>query len=165
MRLDDSYRLPDLDPPASDDEVKRAHRDLTKVWHPDRFGHDPPLRLRAEEKLKAIHQAYETIRDSRKAGPPPVAHGPVGGQTEAPDAASGAGPTAERNPEPNAALDGTQSRSYRIQALLAAAAAFFIALRRPTPLGLVIALALLGLSLFFVARMRPAGRSSTRGLS
>lgn len=163
MRLDDSYRLLDLDPAASDDEVKRVHRDLTRVWHPDRFGHDPPLRHRAEEKLKAIHQAYETIRDSRKAGRPPVEHGPVDGRTEASDATSGARRTAERNPEPGAARDRTQSRTYRMQALLAAAAAFFVALRRPTPLGLAIALALLGLSFFFVARMRSAGRSSMPG--
>ena len=55
MRLDDAYRLLDLDPGVSDEEVKMACRDLTKVWHPDRFGHDPRLRERAEEKLKAIH--------------------------------------------------------------------------------------------------------------
>jgi curved DNA-binding protein CbpA len=70
MRLDDCYRLLDLDPNASDDEVRRAHRDLTKVWHPDRFGEDAPLRLRAEEKLKTINEAYETICKSRGRGRP-----------------------------------------------------------------------------------------------
>lgn len=64
MRLDDCYRLLDLNPGASPDEVKRAHRDLTKVWHPDRFGHDTALRTKAEEKLKAINAAYATIRES-----------------------------------------------------------------------------------------------------
>ena len=159
MRLDDCYRLFELDPAASDDEVKRAYRDLTKVWHPDRFGHDPPLRHRAEEKLKAIHQAYETIRASRGAGPPPVEHGTVGG-AEASDPASRAWVAAERIPELRAALERKRVRGYRLRALLAAAAAVFLALRRPTPAGLAIALALLGLSLFFVARMQSAGPGS-----
>src|SRR5688500_16394353 len=68
MRLDDSYRLLDLSPTASDEEVKQAHRDLMKVWHPDRFGRDPALRLKAEEKLKAINEAYEAIIVSRSYG-------------------------------------------------------------------------------------------------
>lgn len=68
MRLDDCYRLLDLDPGASLEEVRRAHRELTKVWHPDRFGGDASLRQKAEEKLKDINGAYETIRASREGG-------------------------------------------------------------------------------------------------
>jgi hypothetical protein len=64
MRLADCYRLLDLQPGASPEAVKRAHRDLTKVWHPDRFVHDVPLREKAEEKLKTINTAYATIRES-----------------------------------------------------------------------------------------------------
>lgn len=69
MRLDECYRLLELKPGASGDEVKRAYRDLTKVWHPDRFAHDAALRRKAEEKLKAINEAYETIRASRPERP------------------------------------------------------------------------------------------------
>lgn len=65
MNIDDAYRLLDVDPRASDEEIRRAHRDLTKVWHPDRFAHDAELRRKAEEKLKAINEAWETIRSSR----------------------------------------------------------------------------------------------------
>lgn len=65
MRLEDCYHLLELDPRASGEEVKRAHRDLTKVWHPDRFGDDGALRRKAEEKLKLINEAYATIRASR----------------------------------------------------------------------------------------------------
>jgi hypothetical protein len=64
MRLEDCYRLLDLRPDASRDDVKQAYRELTKVWHPDRFGHDAALRARAEEKLKAINEAYATIVSS-----------------------------------------------------------------------------------------------------
>jgi hypothetical protein len=42
--------------------VKAAHRDLVKVWHPDRFGSDARLRAKAEEKLKQINQAYMVLR-------------------------------------------------------------------------------------------------------
>lgn len=66
MRLNDAYRVLDSDPSASDQEIKRMHRDLMKVWHPDRFGSDAALRQKAEEKLKAINEAYETIRASRE---------------------------------------------------------------------------------------------------
>lgn len=60
--LDEAYRTLDLQPGASDHEVRRAWRELTKVWHPDRFGSDPALRRRAEEKQKEINEAYEAIR-------------------------------------------------------------------------------------------------------
>jgi hypothetical protein len=49
-------------------EVKEAYRDLVKVWHPDRFGSDPGLRQKAEEKLKQINQAYAVLQSDRTAG-------------------------------------------------------------------------------------------------
>lgn len=64
MRIDDCYRLLDLKPGASLEDARQAHRDLTKVWHPDRFGHDEVLRRKAEEKLKEINEAWKTIQDS-----------------------------------------------------------------------------------------------------
>jgi len=49
---------------ASPDEIKQAYRDLVKVWHPDRFGHDERLRLIAQDKLKEINGAYEFLQAS-----------------------------------------------------------------------------------------------------
>jgi hypothetical protein len=43
---------------ASAAEVKQAYRDLVNVWHPDRFGHHPRLRAKAEENLKQVNAAY-----------------------------------------------------------------------------------------------------------
>ncbi len=149
MRLDDAYRLLDLHPGASDEEVKRACRDLTKVWHPDRFGNDPQLRQKAEEKLKAILEAHETIRAARagETGPARPEH-PDSGREEASPPSE---PVGNR---------GSSVRRFRTRALVAAAVAVFVLLRRPTPAGLVIAVVLLGLSAYFVARMRSAGRDS-----
>ncbi|HUP46121.1 MAG TPA: J domain-containing protein [Thermoanaerobaculia bacterium] len=74
MYLDEAYRVLDLSPAATEEEVRAAHRDLTKVWHPDRFAHDPAMQWKAEEKLKLINEAFETIRAGgghREPHPPP----------------------------------------------------------------------------------------------
>ncbi len=55
------YRVLGLEPGASVDELKLAHRDLVKVWHPDRFADDPRLQMKAQEKLKQINEAYEFL--------------------------------------------------------------------------------------------------------
>lgn len=46
---------------ASDEQIENAYRTLVRVWHPDRFQHDPMLRLAAEEKLKEINSAHEYL--------------------------------------------------------------------------------------------------------
>lgn len=137
MQLDDSYRLLDLDPRASDEEVKRAHRDLMKVWHPDRFGDDLSLRRRAEEKLKTINDAHDTIRAAREGG--------------------WRGSEAARDERPaGAALHPRDRiRRYRIWATTCAVLAIFFLFRRPTPAGLVIALILFGAVVVLVLRMSP----------
>lgn len=55
---DQYYEMLELASGASLEEVKRAYRDLVKVWHPDRFTHDPRLQEKAQEKLKKINEAY-----------------------------------------------------------------------------------------------------------
>ena len=140
MRLDDCYRLLDLDPRATEEEIRRAYRDLTKVWHPDRFGHDAALRRKAEEKLKAINEAYETIRAAR-----PGSYE----WTPRPEAAAPAHEAPRPQPRP--------ARAYAGYALTCALFAVFILLRRPTPAGLVIALVLFVVAGVFVARMRRSG--------
>ena len=54
-----------LRPGASAVEIKGAYRDLVKVWHPDRFGSDPRLREKAEDKLKHINEAYQLMLQLR----------------------------------------------------------------------------------------------------
>ena len=60
--IDQCYEVLGLKPSASIEEVKQAKRDLVKVWHPDRFPHDPRLQQMAQEKLKEINEAYEQLQ-------------------------------------------------------------------------------------------------------
>lgn len=49
---------------ASDDEVKRAYRDLSRKYHPD-ANVDNPLADLAEEKFKEVQEAYDEIMRQR----------------------------------------------------------------------------------------------------
>ena len=72
--LSKAYELLGVKPGVSIRELKAAHRDLAKVWHPDRFLHDPRLQEKAQEKLKEINEAFELISSGkvpRPTNPPP----------------------------------------------------------------------------------------------
>ena len=58
-----------LAPGATDQAIKEAYRDLVKVWHPDRFGTDAPLRQKAEEKLRELNAAFGHLQNDRPAAP------------------------------------------------------------------------------------------------
>jgi len=58
---DKYYELLGVRPGASANELKEAYRDMAKVWHPDRFSHDPRLQQKAQEKLKEINEAYDRL--------------------------------------------------------------------------------------------------------
>src|SRR4030095_11043958 len=62
MSPDSDYELFGLAPGSSVEELKKAYRDLVKVWHPDRFGGNPPLQRKAQEKLKQVNLAYERLQ-------------------------------------------------------------------------------------------------------
>lgn len=55
------YELLGVEPGASVAELKAAHRDMAKVWHPDRFANDERLQKKAQDKLKEINEAYELL--------------------------------------------------------------------------------------------------------
>lgn len=63
--LSKAYELLGVKSGVSSRELKAAHRDLAKVWHPDRFVHDPRLQEKAQEKLKEINEAYELISSGK----------------------------------------------------------------------------------------------------
>jgi hypothetical protein len=78
--LSKCYELLGVSPGVSAHELKTAHRDMAKVWHPDRFSHDPRLQQKAQEKLKQINEAYDqlTLRKFKwqRPSPPPVDRNP-----------------------------------------------------------------------------------------
>lgn len=45
---------------ASQEEIKKAYRELVKQYHPDKYKNNPLADL-AEEKLREINEAYETL--------------------------------------------------------------------------------------------------------
>ena len=72
--LSKAYELLGVKPGVSNRDLKAAHRDLAKVWHPDRFQHDPRLQAKAQEKLKEINEAYDLLLSGkmpRPVTPPP----------------------------------------------------------------------------------------------
>ena len=62
----DPYQVLGIPSTATDEEVKKAYRNLARKYHPDNY-HDNPLEDLAQERMKEINEAYETIRNQRKA--------------------------------------------------------------------------------------------------
>lgn len=65
QELNNCYEVLGVAEGASAQELKVAYRDLAKVWHPDRFAHDPRLQQKAQEKLKEINEAYEQLTSGK----------------------------------------------------------------------------------------------------
>jgi hypothetical protein len=81
-RIEHYYRVLGVKASASPEELKRAHRDLVQVWHPDRFTANPRLQKLAAAKLLEINQAYAVLRSGCVATdlapePEPVRSAPV----------------------------------------------------------------------------------------
>lgn len=63
VQFDDYYEVLGISRDASQDEIKKAYRKLTKQWHPDRHQDN---KQQAEEKFKKINEAYDILSDSAK---------------------------------------------------------------------------------------------------
>ena len=59
----DPYKILGVDRNASDDEIKKAYRQMAKKYHPD-VNKEPG----AEEKFKQTQNAYDQIMEARKRG-------------------------------------------------------------------------------------------------
>ncbi|MBP5230656.1 MAG: DnaJ domain-containing protein [Clostridia bacterium] len=63
----DPYAVLGVKPDATDDEIKKAYRSLSRKYHPD-TNIDNPDRDKAEEKFKEVQAAYEEIMKIRSEG-------------------------------------------------------------------------------------------------
>ena len=98
---------------ASDDEIKKAYRDLTRKYHPD-ANVDNPLADLAEEKFKEVQEAYDTIMRERSTGS-------FGGYSYGGSSYSGGGSSAgyggyqsaQADPRLQAAVNYINSRRFR----------------------------------------------------
>lgn len=65
--MSDPYQVLGVKPDASDDEVKRAYRELARKYHPDNYQNNPLADL-AEEKMKEVNEAYDAVTKMRSGG-------------------------------------------------------------------------------------------------
>ena len=65
--MNDPYKILGVPEDASDEEIKKAYRELARKYHPDNY-HDNPLEDLAQEKMKEINAAYEQITKERASG-------------------------------------------------------------------------------------------------
>ncbi|MDY6324608.1 MAG: DnaJ domain-containing protein [Catonella sp.] len=61
------YDVLGVSPNASDEEIKRAYRELSRKYHPDSYMNNPLADL-AEEKFKQVQEAYNEIMKDRARG-------------------------------------------------------------------------------------------------
>ena len=63
----DPYRVLGVQRGASDEEIKKAYRSLSRKYHPD-ANINNPNKAQAEERFKEIQAAYNQIMDERQNG-------------------------------------------------------------------------------------------------
>ncbi|MEL6381284.1 MAG: pentapeptide repeat-containing protein [Cyanobacteria bacterium J06626_18] len=63
QELENAYRVLDLEPGASLEDINQSYKDLVFIWHPDRLPKDNTRLIeKAQEKIKQLNQARDYLR-------------------------------------------------------------------------------------------------------
>ena len=65
--MNDPYVTLGVAKTATDEEIKKAYRELARKYHPDNYANNPLADL-AQEKMKEINEAYDAIEKERASG-------------------------------------------------------------------------------------------------
>lgn len=65
--MKDPYKVLNVPRTATDDEIKKAYRELARKYHPDNYAGNPLADL-VQEKMKEINEAYDQIQRERAGG-------------------------------------------------------------------------------------------------
>ena len=64
--IENDYKVLEIEPSATDEEVKKAYRKQAMKHHPDKVNHlGEEIRKAAEERFAKLNEAYERIKKSR----------------------------------------------------------------------------------------------------
>ncbi len=65
-QTDASYRILEIEPTSSDDDVKKAFRTMAMKYHPDKVSHlGEDFKKVAHEKFRKVQEAYDQIKKER----------------------------------------------------------------------------------------------------
>ncbi|MBR4156399.1 MAG: TerB family tellurite resistance protein [Bacteroidales bacterium] len=66
QEVDSAYKILGIDSTATDEEVKKAYREMAKKYHPDKVAYlGDDVRKSAEQKLQEVNEAYDKIKRQR----------------------------------------------------------------------------------------------------